>query len=129
MPTFTSEHISIDLCNEARPLRWKMDGPMHLEMDMLISSWNAGAKPPRYAGIFKTATGYRVSVRAMDPRTDTLKEKNQEFEGIDLDEALQRQLQLRAEIREAGEPACARIRYGDYVTLLLKSKTARGELS
>ncbi len=102
---------------------------MHLETDTLMSSWNVGAKPTRYPGIFKTENGYRVRVRAMDPRTETLKEKNQEFEGIDLDEALRRQMQLRAEIREAGQPACARHRYGDYVTLLLKSKTARGELS
>jgi hypothetical protein len=102
---------------------------MHLEMDMLMSSWNVGAKPTRYPGIFKTEKGYRVRVRAMDPRTDTLKERNQEFEGIDLNEALQRQLLLRAEIREAAAQASSRIRYGDYVTLLLKSKTARGDLS
>jgi integrase len=129
MPTFTSDRISTCLCNERRPLRLTVDGPMHLEMDMLMTSWNVGAKPTRYPGIFRTETGYRVRVRAVDSRTDTLKERNQEFEGIDLDEALRRQLQLRAEIRAAAEPEAARIRYGDYVTLLLKSKTVRGELS
>jgi integrase len=129
MPTFTSDQISIGLCNEARPLRLETDGSMHLEMDMLMTSWNVGAKPTRYPGIFKTENGFRVRVRAVDPRTDTLKERNQEFEGIDLDEALRRQLQLRTEIRKAAEQASARVRYGDYVTLLLKSKTARGELS
>lgn len=110
-------------------LPWSVDGSMHLETDMLMTSWNVGATPTRYPGIFKTEKGYRVRVRALDPRTDTLKERNKEFEGIDLNEALQRQLLLRAEIREATETASVRIRYGDYVTLLLKSKTARGELS
>lgn len=102
---------------------------MHLEMDMLMTSWNVGAKPTRYPGIFKTETGYRVRVRAVDPKTGTLKEKNREFEAIDLDEALRRQTRLRAEIRDDLEPTASRTRYGDYVTHLLKSKTARGELS
>jgi integrase len=94
-----------------------------------MKSWNVGMKPTRYPGIFKTEKGYRVRVRALDPRTDTLKEKNQEFEGIDLNEALHRQLLFKAEIRSVAEAAASRIKYGDYVTLLLKSKTARGELS
>lgn len=102
---------------------------MHLEMDKLMSSWNDGNKPTRYPGIFKTERGYRVRVRALDPRTDTLKEKNKEFEGVNLEQALALQLQLRGEIREAAEQVASRTRYGDYVTLLLKSKTARGELS
>ncbi len=102
---------------------------MHLETDMLMTSWNVGNKPTRYPGIFKTEKGYRVRVRALDPRTDTLKERNKEYENINLEQALQLQLKLRAEIREAAEAAVSRIKYGDYVTLLLKSKTARGELS
>src|SRR5258706_12062419 len=103
---------------------------MHLEVDMLnMTSWNVGAKPTRYPGIFRTEKGYRVRVRALDPRTDTLKEKNKEFEGIDLNEALHRQVLLRAEILDAAGQESSRTKYGDYVTLLLKSKTARGELS
>jgi integrase len=129
MPISTSDPISIVSCEPVHPLCWLMDGLMHLEMDMLMTSWNVGSKPTRYPGIFKTKNGFRVRVRAVDPRSDTLKEKNQEYEGIDLDEALRRQQQLRAEIREAAERKSVRVRYGDYVTLLLKSKTARGELS
>jgi integrase len=102
---------------------------MHLEMDKLMTSWNNGVKPTRYPGIFKTEKGYRVRVRALDPRTDTLKEKNKEFEGVNLEQALRLQLELRGEIREAAERDVSRTKYGDYVTLLLKSKTARGELS
>ena len=41
---------------------------MHLEMDTLMTSWNVGAKPTRYPGIFKTENGFRVRVRAVDPR-------------------------------------------------------------
>ena len=93
---------------------------MHLETDMLMTSWNVGATPTRYPGIFRTERGYRVRVRALDPRTATLKEKNKEYDGINLEQALQLQLHLRAEIRDA----VSRTRYGDYVTLLLKSKTA-----
>jgi integrase len=102
---------------------------MHLEVDMLMTSWNVGARPTRYPGIFKTENGYRVRVRAMDPKTDMLKERNREFEAIDLDEALRRQTRLRAEIRDDVEQTASRTRYGDHVTLLLKSKTARNELS
>lgn len=102
---------------------------MHLEVDMLMTSWNVGTKPTRYPGILKTETGYRVRVRAVDPKTGTLKEKNREFEAIDVDEALRRQTRLRAEIRDDVEQTASRTRYGDYVTLLLKSKTARNELS
>ena len=101
---------------------------MHLEVDMLMTSWNVGTKPTRYPGILKTETGYRVRVRAVDPKTGTLKEKNREFEAIDVDEALRRQTRLRAEIRDDVEQTASRTRYGDYVTLLLKSKTARNEL-
>lgn len=101
---------------------------MHLETDMLMKSWNVGAVPTRYPGIFRTTKGYRVRVRALDPKTDTLKEKNREYEGISLQQALQLQLDMRAEIREATDIVGSRIKYGDYVTQLLKSKTARGEL-
>ncbi len=102
---------------------------MHLETDMLMTSWNVGATPTRYPGIFRTERGYRVRVRALDPRTATLKEKNKEYDGINLEQALQLQLHLRAEIRDAVQTAVSRTRYGDYVTLLLKSKTARNELA
>lgn len=101
---------------------------MHLETDMLMKSWNVGAMPTRYPGIYRTTRGYRVRVRALDPKTDTLKEKNREYEGINLEQALQLQLHMRAEIRDAVDTAGSRIKYGDYVTHLLKSKTARGEI-
>jgi hypothetical protein len=44
---------------------------MHLETDMLMTSWNVGNKSTRYPGIFKTESGFRVRVRATDPRTNT----------------------------------------------------------
>ena len=65
----------------------------------VMSNWMAGCKPTKYSGIYKTDTGYRVRVRAMDPRTGTLKEGNREFEGISLQEAIVKQAQLRDGIR------------------------------
>jgi len=96
---------------------------------MLMTSWMTGCKPTRYSGILKTTNGYRVRVRAIDPRTGTQKEKNQEFESISLDEALRHQQRLRAEIRGEVSAKRARHRYGDYAESLLKRKIATGELS
>jgi integrase len=96
---------------------------------MLMTNWMTGCKRTRYSGILKTTNGFRVRVRAIDPRTGTQKEKNQEFENISLDEALLLQRRLRAEIR--GEVSAERKRhlYGDYAESLLKRKIATGELS
>jgi hypothetical protein len=58
-------------------------------------NWMAGCKPTRHTGIYKTPTGYRVRVRAKDPRTGTQKEMNREFEGISLDQAVVKQAELR----------------------------------
>ena len=96
---------------------------------MLMTNWMAGCKRTRYSGILKTTNGYRVRVRAIDPRTGTQKEKNQEFEEISLDEALRLQQRLRAEIRGEVRVERVRQRYGDYAESLLRRKIATAELS
>ncbi len=83
---------------------------------MLQMTWMQGCTKTRYPGIFKTATGYRVRVRAMDPRTGTLKESNREHEQINLREALLRQREMRDEIRSGGS-AATRLRVGEYARL------------
>ena len=92
-------------------------------------NWTDGCKPTKHTGIYKTPTGYRVRVRAMDPRTGTLKGMNREYEGVTLEEAMLRQEQMRAEIRggERGDQR-QRIRYGDYATSLFERKLDTGEL-
>jgi integrase len=107
-----------------------MDGPMLQEGIMAMKwRWTSGCKPSRYPGIYKTKTGYRVRVRAVDPRTGTLKEENREFEGITLEVALMRQAEARDRIRAGA--ACdekPRVRYADYATSLFKRKIATREL-
>lgn len=88
-----------------------------------------GCKRTRYSGILRTTNGYRVRVRAIDPRTGTQKEKNQEFENISIEDALRLQQRLRAEIRGEVSVERERNRYGDYAESLLKRKVATGELS
>jgi hypothetical protein len=88
---------------------------------MLQMNWMNGCRKTRYAGIFKIANGYRIRVRAMDPRTGALKEGNREFEGIDLKTALVRQKQMRDEIRH-GAIAAERLRVGEYAKLWIESK-------
>jgi integrase len=83
--------------------------------------WMIVSTKTRYAGIFKTRTGYRVRVRAMDPRTGTLKEANREYEGVDLRQALLSQAQVREEIRSGGM-ASERLRVGEYAKLWIESK-------
>jgi integrase len=91
--------------------------------------WTGGCKPTKHTGIYKTKTGYRVRVRAMDPRTGTLKEKNREFEGLTLEEAMLRQEQMRAEIRCGGRgDQQQRVKYGDYATSLFERKLGTGDL-
>ena len=96
-----------------------------------IMSWNwmAGCKPTKHSGIYRTPTGYRVRVRAMDPNTGMLKGTNREFEGITLEEAVVRQAELRGSIRAGGRSAeRERVKYGDYATSLFKRKLGTGEL-
>jgi integrase len=88
---------------------------------MLNMTWMQGCTKTRYAGIFKTPSGYRVRVRAMDPRTGTLKEGNREFEGIDLREALLQQTQMRDEITKGGVSA-QRLRVGEFAKHWIESK-------
>jgi integrase len=92
-------------------------------------NWMAGCKPTKHSGIYKTATGYRVRVRAMDPRTGTTREVNREFEGIMLDQAVVRQAELREWIRSGGRSVeRERVKYGDYATSLFRRKLGTGDL-
>lgn len=56
------------------------DDPMHPDRDIQMN-WMIGCAKTRYAGIFKIKNGYRVRVRAVDPRTGMLKEANREYGG------------------------------------------------
>jgi len=97
---------------------------------MWMASWMVGCKPTKHTGIFKTNTGYRVRVRATDPRTGMLKEANREFENITLEEAIVEQAKIRDEIRRGGKgEGQARVRYGDYAASLFERKVATGELA
>jgi integrase len=88
---------------------------------MLNMTWMQGCTKTRYAGIFKTPSGYRVRVRAMDPRTGTLKEGNREYEGVDLREALLQQTRMRDEITKGGVSA-QRLRVGEFAKHWIESK-------
>ena len=93
-------------------------------------NWTDGCKPTKHTGIYKTKTGYRVRVRAVDPRTGTLKGANREFEGITLEEAVVRQAELRTLLRSGGRrDEAVRVKYVDYVTSLLRRKIATGDLN
>lgn len=102
---------------------------MHPVRNDNVSNWMEGCKPTKYVGIWKTTTGYRVRVRAVDPRTGTQKERNREFTNISIAEALLEQQRLRADIRSPMDVEHVRVRYGDYAESLLKRKVASGELS
>ena len=88
---------------------------------MLNMTWMQGCAKTRYPGIFRTRTGYRVRVRAVDPRTGTLKEANREYDGVDLHQALLNQTQLRDEIR-SGSIVAERLRVGEYAKHWIESK-------
>jgi len=88
---------------------------------MLQMTWMQGCAKTRYPGIFKTTSGYRVRVRAVDPRTGTLKEANREYENVDLREALLRQAEMREEIRRGGITV-ERLRVGEYAKHWIESK-------
>jgi hypothetical protein len=65
------------------------DGPRRPERTMLqMANWMNGCTKTRHPGIFRTDTGYRIRVRAMNPRTGTQEERNREFPNITLDQAL-----------------------------------------
>lgn len=107
------------------------DGPMLLEGNMTMSNrnWTVGCKPTRYSGIYKTTSGYRVRVRAVDPRTGTQREANQSFDGITMEQAVLKQAQLRDAIRIGGGAAeRTRVMYVHYVKSLFERKLAMGEL-
>jgi hypothetical protein len=72
---------------------------------MLMTTWNNGCEQTRYPGILRTRTGYRVRVRAVDPKTGTLKERNEHFVGISQEEAIRQQSLMRMEIRRGGPDA------------------------
>jgi len=92
-------------------------------------NWMAGCKPTKHSGIYRQPTGYRVRVRAIDPKTGTSKEVNREFEGITLDQALVKQAELRGWIRSGGRSNTReRVKYGDYATSLFERKLGTGEL-
>jgi hypothetical protein len=128
-PTSGVEKISITSSCRGHLVSSSLDGPMHPVRNDNVPNWMDGCKPTKYVGIWKTATGYRVRVRAMDPRTGTQKEKNQEFENISIEEAVLEQQRLRAEIRTPADIEHVRVKYGDYAESLLKRKIASGELS
>ncbi len=88
-----------------------------------------GCKPTRYPGIYKTPSGYRVRVRAVDPRTGTQKEMNQQFDGISMEQAVLKQAQLRDGIRISGSRTeRARVKYVHFAKSLFGRKLAMGEL-
>ncbi len=97
---------------------------------MLMTTWNHGCERTRFPGILRTRTGYRVRVRALDPKTGTLKERNEHFVGITQEEAIRRQAKLRSEIRHGGPDAApVREKYGAYAVRLLKEKVSTGRLT
>src|SRR5438094_9835925 len=99
-----------------------MDGPRHLErMTNMPTNWRDGVvRNTKYTGIYETKKGYRVRVRAVDPRTGTMKGANREFERITLQEALAKQVELRAELLNAQRKE--RVRVGDFAKLWIESK-------
>jgi integrase len=96
----------------------------------MASTWKDGTKPTRYPGILKTPTGFRIRVRATDPRNGTMKEANQNFEGITLEQAIVKQAELKAGLRSISRPEeQSRRRFAEYAESLTRDKIARGKLS
>lgn len=97
---------------------------------MFMTSWNVDCEPTRYPGIFRTESGYRVRVRAVNPNTGTMKEANKTFEEITLEQAVIKQAELKEEIRRGGrELAVERVKYVDFAESLLKRKLAGNKLA
>lgn len=86
-------------------------------------SWNKDLASTRFPGIWKTATGYRVRVRAVDSRTGRLREANRLLDGIELNAAVEEQARMRRELAAAA-PTKARMRVGDFARLWIASKAA-----
>jgi integrase len=82
----------------------------------------AALTPMKYPGIQKTKTGYRVRVRALDPRTGRMKGVKRLYEGITLEEAIAKQLALRDELQSAAQRS-EQVRVGDFAKLWLDTKT------
>jgi integrase len=104
---------------------------MLLEGTIAMSNrnWMEGCKPTRYPGIYRTTSGYRVRVRAVDPRTGTQKEANQSFDGITVEQAVLKQADLRHAIRTGGSVTeRARVKYAHFAQSLFERKLALGEL-
>jgi integrase len=89
---------------------------------MLDMSWTEGCTKTRYPGVFRTDTGFRIRVRAVNPRTGTLEERNREYSGIRLDQALIHKAELLRDIRESGVTQ-QRQRVGDFAKFWIESKS------
>ncbi|HZS36612.1 MAG TPA: site-specific integrase [Polyangia bacterium] len=88
---------------------------------LLMASWMKGLVPTDYPGIWKTQTGYRVRVRAVDPKTGMLREANKTYHGITIRDALKRQVAMREEL-QAGASRMERMRVGEFARLWIESK-------
>ena len=99
---FTSSRRWVFAFCQMEQVQWSADDPMLLARNIEMTTWTDGCNPTRYPGIYKTATGYRVRVRAIDPKTGMLKERNQEFENIAQEQAVVKQAALKNEIRQGG---------------------------
>jgi hypothetical protein len=92
----------------------------------MATSWMKGCSRTKHKGIFKTERGYRVRVRAVDSKTGTLKERNEEFENITVEEAIVKRAELKTEIRRGRtDQGRQPVRYADYTESLLKKKLAK----
>jgi integrase len=86
-----------------------------------MANWMNGCTKTRHPGIFRTNTGYRIRVRAMNPRTGTQEERNREFHGITIDQALIHKADLLRDIQESGVTT-QRLRVGDFAKFWIESK-------
>jgi integrase len=94
------------------------------------TNWLDGCTPTKYEGIWKFSGGYRVRVRAVDPRTGTMKEVNRKFPDVTMEQAVVRQAELKEEIRRGGPEAVGpKVRYAGYAASLYERKIAKGKLT
>jgi integrase len=82
--------------------------------------WTVGCKKTKHPGIFQTKDGFRVRVRAVDPRTGKLRGGNRLVQGT-IRDALAAQESMRAEI-QAGTVAAERKRIGEYAQSWMRLK-------
>ena len=93
-----------------------------------MTNWMKGCEETKYRGVYKTKKGYRIRVRAVDPRTGKLKEVNRTLKGVTLEEAVVKRAEEKTKIRKGrSREARARTRYADYCESLLKRKIAKGK--